>query len=60
MLTMSNNDHLCENKNKYPINAFVDADDSQDSETREGTIFIPHYQFHPITNIQTFATLLVK
>ena len=30
------------------------TDDSQDCRGREGTIFIPLYHFHPLTNIQTF------
>ena len=35
----------------------TDTDDSQDSRGREGTTFystLPLYQFHPLTNIETF------
>ena len=34
--------------------SFTDTDDSQGNRGREGTIFIPLYHFHPLTNIQTF------
>ena len=40
--------------------SFTDTDDSQDSRGRDWTIFIPHYHFHPLTIIQTFATLHVR
>ena len=35
----------------------ADTEDSQDSRGREGTTFystLPLYQFHPLTNIETF------
>ena len=40
--------------------SFTDTDDSQDSRGREGTIFIPLYHFHPLTNRHLFATLHVR
>ena len=34
--------------------SITDNNDSQDSRGREGTIFIPHYHFHPLTAMQAF------
>ena len=36
------------------VSSFADTDDSSDSRGRNGTIFIPLYQFRLLMNIQTF------
>ena len=35
--------------------SFTDTDDSQDSRVKEGTIFFPLYNLHPLTNVQKFT-----